>query len=153
EADEMTYDLHIIIRFEIERDLFAGKIRVMDLPNVWNDKMEAYLGVVPPNNGKEGVLQDIHWSGGMFGYFPTYSLGNIAAAQFWATMRRVMPDMDAKMEQGDFSGILGWLRQNVHAHGRMFPRDELLKRATGKVLGTEDYAQYLNNKYSKLYGL
>ena len=109
EADEMTYDLHIILRFEIERDLFAGKLSISDLPKEWNRKMEKYLGITPPNNGKEGVLQDVHWSQGSFGYFPTYSLGNMAAAQFWYTMRAAMPDMDKKIEAGDFSGILTWL--------------------------------------------
>jgi carboxypeptidase Taq len=153
EADEMTYDLHIIMRFEIERDLFAGKITVSELPVVWNRKMESYLGVTPPNDGKEGVLQDVHWSGGSFGYFPSYSLGNIAAAQFWYTMRAAMPDMDEQIARGKFANILAWLRENVHQQGRRFKRDELMKRATGKPLQTGDYIRYLKEKYSELYKL
>ncbi len=153
EADEMTYDLHIIMRFEIERDLFAGKISVSDLPAVWNRKMEDYLGVTPPNNGKGGVLQDVHWSGGSFGYFPSYSLGNIAAAQFWYAMRTAIPNMDQQMEQGKFGEILAWLRENVHVHGRRFKRDELMMRATGKPLRTADYVRYLSEKYGELYRL
>jgi carboxypeptidase Taq len=151
EADEMTYDLHIILRFEIERDLFAGKISVADLPEVWNAKMREYLGVTPPDNGKQGVLQDVHWSGGSFGYFPSYSLGNMAAGQFWFAMRAQMPDMDDKMAAGDFSGVLAWLRENVHHLGRRISRDELMIRATGKPLGTADYCRYLTEKYSALY--
>ncbi|MBU0507550.1 carboxypeptidase M32 [bacterium] len=153
EADELTYDLHIIIRFEIERDLFAGKIKVADLPQVWNEKIQTYLGVIPPNDGKEGVLQDVHWPAGLFGYFPSYSLGNIAAAQLWHALRRDLPNADAKVEAGDFSGILGWLREKVHVHGRGVSRDELLIRATGKPLQTADYARYLTDKYSALYHL
>lgn len=153
EADEMTYDLHIIMRFEIERDLFAGKIAVADLPAVWNQKMKDYLGLTPPNDGKKGVLQDVHWSGGSFGYFPSYSLGNVAAAQFWYTMRKAMPDMDQQIERGNFSDILSWLRENVHVHGRLFKRDELMQRATGKPLKTADYVKYLAEKYSELYKL
>jgi carboxypeptidase Taq len=153
EADEMTYDLHIILRFEIERDLFDGTISVNDLPKVWNQKMESYLGLTPPNDGKEGVLQDIHWSGGSFGYFPSYSLGNMAAAQLWYAMRSDLPNMDQQMSSGKFSDILQWLREHVHIHGRRFNRDELLKKATGKPLGTEDYIRYLREKYSALYKL
>ena len=153
EADEMTYDLHIIIRFEIERDLFAGKLAVADLPVVWNQKMEDYLGVTPPNDGKEGVLQDVHWSSGSFGYFPTYSLGNIAAAQLWYSMSAAVPNIEQQIERGHFNNILQWLRENVHVHGRRFKRDELLMRATGRPLETADYARYLTSKYTELYKL
>ncbi|HEY3294836.1 MAG TPA: carboxypeptidase M32 [bacterium] len=153
EADEMTYDLHIILRFEIERDLFAGKLSISDLPQAWNRKMEEYLGVTPPNNGKEGVMQDVHWSGGAFGYFPSYSLGNMAAGQFWYAMRAQMPGMDQQMEQGNFAEVLHWLRENVHQYGRRFVRNELMQKATGKPLGTADYIRYLNEKYSALYKL
>lgn len=153
EADEMTYDLHIIVRFEIERDLFNGSLSVSDLPKAWNRKMEDYLGVTPPNDGKEGVLQDVHWSGGAFGYFPSYSLGNIAAAQLWYSIQRDVPNVQQKIETGNFSEILAWLRTNVHRHGRRFKRDELMKKATGKPLGTADYIRYLNEKFSALYKL
>jgi carboxypeptidase Taq len=153
EADEMTYDLHIILRFEIERDLFTGKLSVSDLPKVWNRKMEEYLGVVPPNDGKEGVLQDVHWSGGSFGYFPSYSLGNIAAAQLWYGLRRDIPNIERKIESGQVADILAWLRTHVHRPGRRYTRDELMQRATGKPLGTTDYGRYLTEKFSALYKL
>lgn len=153
EADELTYDLHIILRFEIERDLFAGTLSVADLPAAWNKKMESYLGVTPPDDGRQGVLQDVHWSAGMFGYFPSYSLGNIAAAQLWAALRRDIPGTDEQIAAGEFADILNWLRGNVHIHGRRFKRDELLERATGKPLIVDDYADYLTNKFSKLYNL
>jgi len=153
EADEMTYDLHIILRFEIERDLFAGNLSVSDLPAAWNKKMEEYLGITPPNDGKEGVMQDVHWSGGSFGYFPSYSLGNMAAGQFWYAMRAKMPDMDKQMEKGNFADLLHWLRENVHQHGRRFIRNDLMQKATGKPLATTDYVRYLNEKYSALYQL
>jgi len=153
EADELTYDLHIILRFEIERDLFAGDISVSDLPSVWNKKIQSYLGITPPNDGKEGVLQDVHWSSGAFGYFPSYSVGNIIAGQLWKKMNADMPRMSAKIENGEFAEILAWLRENVHRHGRRYSRDELLKRATGKPLGTEDYLSYLTGKFTSLYNL
>lgn len=153
EADELTYDLHIIVRFEIERDLFGGKLSVSDLPEAWNAKMKSYLGVTPPDDGKQGVLQDVHWAIGSFGYFPSYTLGNIAAAQLWHAMRTALPEMDANMERGEFSSILNWLRENVHAHGRRYSRDELLIRATGHPLRVADYARYLTEKFSALYRL
>jgi carboxypeptidase Taq len=153
EADELTYDLHIILRFELERDLFAGVISVADLPNAWNQKIEAYLGITPPNNGKEGVMQDVHWAAGSFGYFPSYSVGNIAAGQMWKKMQADMPMMSKQIESGEFKEILAWLRENVHQQGRRFTRDELLMRATGKPLGTQDYLNYLTEKFSSLYKL
>ena len=153
EADQLTYDLHIIVRFEIERDLFAGAISVSDLPRAWNRKMESYLGLTPPNNGTDGVLQDVHWSGGMFGYFPSYSLGNVAAAQLWYALRRDVPTMDQQVQSGEFKEVLAWLRDRVHQHGRRYSRDELMQRATGKPLGTADYVRYLTDKFSALYKL
>jgi len=153
EADELTYDLHIIVRFEIERDLFGGKLAVSDLPEAWNAKMKSYFGITPPDDGKQGVLQDVHWSIGSFGYFPSYTLGNIAAAQLWYAMKEVLPEMDRAMETGDFSPILNWLRENVHIHGRRYSRDELMIHATGKPLGVADYARYLTEKYLALYRL
>jgi carboxypeptidase Taq len=153
EADELTYDLHIILRFEIERDLFANKISVSDLPKVWNQKIEDYLGLTPPNDGKEGVMQDVHWGMGSFGYFPSYSVGNICAAQLWKTMNAAMPDMERKIEAGDFGDILNWLIKNVHEQGRSYSRDELMKRATGKPMAVADYVSYLTEKYSRLFKL
>lgn len=153
EADELTYDLHIILRFELERDLFAGVISVADLPGAWNKKIEAYLGITPPNDGKEGVMQDVHWAAGSFGYFPSYSVGNIAAGQMWKKMQADMPTISKQIESGEFKEILAWLRENVHQQGRRFTRDELLMRATGKPLGTQDYLSYLTEKFSSLYRL
>jgi carboxypeptidase Taq len=153
EADEMTYDLHIILRFEIERDLFSGAISVSDLPKVWNKKFEAYLGLTPPDDGKRGVMQDIHWAMGSFGYFPSYSVGNIAAAQFWSKMNQDMPNMDAQIEAGNFKDILNWLIKNVHERGRCYSRDDLMKKVTGEPLNVKHYADYLTKKYSKLYKL
>lgn len=153
EADELTYDLHIILRFEVERDLFDGTISVSDLPRVWNKKFEDYLGLTPPNDGKEGVMQDIHWAMGSFGYFPSYSVGNIAAAQFWAKMKQDMPKLEQQIESGDFKDVLHWLVKNVHEMGRRYSRDELMKRATGTPLDVKHYAQYLTEKFGKLYGV
>ena len=153
EADELTYDLHIILRFEIERDLFAGVISVSDLPAVWNKKVETYLGITPPDDGKQGVMQDVHWAGGSFGYFPSYSVGNIAAGQLWKKMNSDMPNMSKQIESGNFGEILSWLRQNVHLLGRRYSRDELLIKATGKPLETEGYLTYLTEKFGSLYKL
>ncbi len=153
EADELTYDLHIILRFELERDLFSGALSVSDLPTAWNTKFENYLGIKPPDNGKNGVLQDVHWSEAYFGYFPSYSLGNMVAGQLWATMRKEMPQMDAQIEKGQFGDILNWLRTKVHRQGRRFSRDELLTQATGKPLSTSDYRDYLTAKFTQLYKL
>lgn len=153
EADELTYDLHIILRFEIERDLFAGVISVSDLPKVWNKKVETYLGVTPPDDGKQGVMQDVHWSSGAFGYFPSYSVGNIAAGQLWKKMNQDMPAMNKQIETGNFAEILEWLRTHVHRLGRRYSRDELLIKATGKPLGTDGYLNYLTEKFGSLYQL
>lgn len=153
EADELTYDLHIILRFEIERDLFAGVISVSDLPSVWNKKIQSYLGLTPPDDGKQGVMQDVHWSGGSFGYFPSYSVGNIIAGQLWKKMNADISNMTQQIEKGEFRDILDWLGEHVHKLGRRYTRDELLIRATGKPLGTEDYLSYLTEKFSALYKL
>ncbi|MBU1920703.1 carboxypeptidase M32, partial [bacterium] len=122
-----------------------------DLPTVWNKKFEDYLGLTPPNNGKEGVMQDIHWAMGSFGYFPSYSVGNIAAAQFWAKMKEDMPKLEQQIETGDFKDILNWLIVNVHEQGRRYSRDDLMKRATGTPLDVKHYANYLTEKFTKLY--
>ena len=152
EADELTYNLHIIIRFEIERDLIEGKIEVKDLPTQWNQKYHDYLGIDPANDA-EGVLQDVHWSSGLFGYFPTYSLGNIYAAQFAATLRQAHPDMDARLAKGETAFIREWQRANIHRWGKLYDGDELCRRVTGEGLNPKHLITYLTDKFTRVYGL
>jgi carboxypeptidase Taq len=152
EADEVTYNLHIILRFELEQGLIAGEIAPRDLPEIWNAKMTEYLGVTPPAD-TDGVMQDIHWPGGLIGYFPSYTIGNVASIQFFAAARRAHPDLLDRIRRGEFATLLGWLREHVHAHGRkFFPRD-LLARATGDPLTPVPYLEYLQTKFSELYGI
>ncbi len=150
EADEVTYNLHIILRFELETRLIASEIDVDDLPRLWNQKMRDDLGVEVPNDAL-GVLQDTHWGAGLLGYFPTYALGNLYAAQLWATIRRDVPDLDARLAQGDFNVVLGWLRQRIHRFGRMYRPSELIQRATGEPLNPDYLIRYLNDKYGTMY--
>jgi carboxypeptidase Taq len=146
EADEVTYNLHILLRFELERKLLEGSLRVVDLPEAWNAKMREYLDVTPANDSV-GVLQDVHWSGGLIGYFPTYTLGNLLSAQLWETMRMAVPDHETLIETGKFAPLLAWLREHVHTFGRSVEPNELIVQATGKPLSTEAYKQYLDDKY------
>ena len=150
EADELTYCLHIILRFEIETDLMNDRINVNDLPEIWNEKMDQFLGIVPEND-KEGVLQDMHWSGGSIGYFPTYAIGTIYAAQLYKALTNEHPDTSDEIERGKFLSILEWLRKNVHNYGRMYTADEIIKKACGKGLNSKDLTDYLEDKYYKLY--
>lgn len=152
EADEATYNLHIMLRLELEIALMEGSLNVKDLPQAWNARMQKFLGVTPPND-RLGVLQDVHWSGGMFGYFPTYALGNLIAAQIWDRMTAGMPDVNDRMEKGDFSMILHWLRENLHRHGSKFEPQDLVKRVTGSKISSEPYMAYLNAKYGEIYDL
>lgn len=152
EADEVTYGLHIMLRFELEQDLIAGKLRTADLPDAWNAKSEELIGVVPTSDA-EGVLQDIHWSMGAFGYFPTYQLGNLYAAQFSATMERDLPEMHEDVAEGRFDRILGWLRDRIHRHGSAKTADELLGEVTGEGLNADHYMNYLTQKYGDIYRL
>ena len=152
EADEATYNLHIILRFEIETALMEGKITVGDLPEIWNSKMEEYLGIRPPDDAK-GVLQDVHWSAGYIGYFPTYALGNLMASQLWVKIEEDIPNLSRQIERGEFGDLLAWLRENIHQHGAKFEPMELLKRATGSSLSPEPYLDYLVSKYMDIYKL
>jgi len=153
EADELTYHMHIILRFEIERDLIAGDLDVAEVPAVWNDKMEEYLGVRPETDA-DGCLQDIHWSHGTFGYFPTYSLGSVLAAQLDAAMRADLDaDVDRLVRDGEFDPIAGWLRENVHRHGQRYPTDELIERATGEAFTADHFVAYADGKFRSLYGV
>lgn len=152
EADEVTYNLHILIRFELERALFAGELQAADLPSAWNARYEQYLGITPPNN-RDGVLQDVHWSAGLIGYFPTYALGNLYAAQFYAKAEADVGDLAGSFARGDFRPLLNWLRENVHRHGQRYTAAELVQRATGKPLSSGPLMKYLTEKMSELYGL
>ena len=151
EADEVTYGLHVILRFELESALIAGRLSVADLPGAWKEKMRELLGVVPPSDAK-GCLQDVHWSAGLFGYFPSYSLGNLYAAQFWAAMRKDMPDLEERIERGDLASVLGWLGPRIHEGGSTYTPSELVLRVTGSPLDARHFVSYLNEKYSRIYG-
>ena len=152
EADEATYNLHIMLRFELERALLEDDLSVDDLPQAWNDRFEAYLGIRPPDHAR-GVLQDIHWSGGSVGYFPTYALGNLIAAQWWEKIHEDLPDVEDQIAQGEFGELLAWLRSNIHQHGAKFMPNELIQRVTGKELTAQPYLTYLKSKFGALYGL
>lgn len=152
EADEATYNMHVMLRLEIEIALMEGKLMVKDLPEAWNERMRNYLGITPPNN-RQGVLQDVHWSFGMVGYFPTYALGNLISVQLWQVIRKDIPDLDAQIEKGDFSRLLDWLRKNVHHHGAKFEPQALVQRVTGSKIDPQPYMNYLREKYSDVYGL
>ena len=152
EADEASYNLHIMLRFELEMDMIAGKVKVADLPKEWNQRFEAFLGVVPPTD-KLGVLQDVHWSSGLLGYFPTYALGNLLAAQYFRKALQDRPSIPNDIANGKFDTLLGWLRENIHRHGRKFTAEELTQRVTGESIDPKYYMQYLDTKYSDIYGL
>ncbi|GAB6930126.1 carboxypeptidase [Paenibacillus sp. JCM 10914] len=150
EADELTYNLHIIIRYEIEKMLFNEGLAVKDLPETWNKKYKEYLGIMPPNDGV-GVLQDVHWSGGDFGYFASYSLGNMYAAQFVNTMRKEIPNLDQLVEEGNLFPIKEWLTDKVHKYGKTETPSEIILRVTGEELNPDYLADYLEAKYKEIY--
>ncbi|GAB3415428.1 carboxypeptidase M32 [Haloparvum alkalitolerans] len=152
EADELTYHMHIVVRFEIERDLIRGDLDVEDVPEVWNDKYEEYLGIRPENDA-EGCLQDIHWSHANFGYFPTYSLGSVMAAQLFAAAEEDIDDLEGKIAAGEFDDLHAWLGENVHQHGSRYETNELVKRATGEDFAADDFLAYVESKYGDLYDL
>ena len=152
EADELTYNMHIILRFELEQALINGDLAVADLPAAWNDKMRELLGVVPPDD-RQGVLQDIHWSRPGFGYFPTYALGNLYAAQLYEAAVAQQPAIAEEMAQGQVTSLLAWLGEHIHQHGRKFTPAELVQRATGRALSHEAFVRYVTNKFSSIYEL
>jgi carboxypeptidase Taq len=152
EADEATYNLHVIVRFEIERELFAGRLEVAELPGRWNDLYDELLGIRPADDA-EGVLQDIHWSMGSFGYFPTYTLGTLAAAQLFAAARAQLGDLEDGLAAGDFAPLLAWLREHVHRHGSRYRPGDLIARATGKPLAPDDFLTYLREVTAEVYAL
>lgn len=151
ESDELTYNLHIIIRYEIERLLFTEDIDINELPNIWNRKYEEYLGMTPSTNA-EGVLQDIHWAFGLYGYFPTYALGSAYAAQIAAHMEKDL-DIEALMKAQDFKAIKEWLTEKIHQHGKIYAPNQLFQRSFGEEFNADYYIKYLTKKYSKLYEL
>jgi carboxypeptidase Taq len=145
DADELTYTMHIQLRYELENQLLDGKLAVRNLRDAWNAGMERLL--VKPQNDLEGVLQDVHWAVGSFGYFPSYALGAVMAAQLFDALRAVVPEVETQIARGDFSGLMGWLRENVHRQGARVSAQELLKNATGKPLSATAALRYLETKY------
>jgi carboxypeptidase Taq len=152
EADEVTYNLHIMLRFEMELDLLEGRITAREAPDVWNEKMQEYLGIRPPSDTL-GILQDTHWSGGLFGYFSTYSLGNILSVQFYEAALAAHPSIPSEIEAGRFETLRGWLTEHIYRYGRMFEPVELVERATGRPLTIDPYVSYLKTKFGELYRL
>jgi carboxypeptidase Taq len=152
EADELTYHMHIILRFEIERDLVRGDLDVSEVPRVWNEKMDEYLGVRPDTDA-DGCLQDIHWSHGYFGYFPTYSLGSVLAAQLYDSAAEDIGDLDAQVRDGEFDALHEWLTDNVHSHGCRYETDDLVREATGEPFTADYFIEYAREKFGALYDL
>lgn len=149
-SNEIYYNLHILLRFEFEIGLIEGTIKVKDLHRLWNQKMREYIGIAPKND-VEGVLQDIQWSMGYFGYFPTYTLGTIYAAQLYAAMKKLMPSIEKDISKGDFKRIRKWLKENIHQQGARMLTDDIIKKVCGKGLNPDSFINYLNDKYSKIY--
>jgi carboxypeptidase Taq len=152
EADEATYNLHIMLRMDLEIALMENQLKVKDLPETWRSRFQEYLGITPPDDA-QGVLQDVHWSAGMIGYFPSYALGNLIGAQLWELIHADIPDLDDQIRRGEFSAWLGWLREKVHRYGAMFEPQELIQRITGSKIDPAPFMRYLNRKYSAIYGL
>ena len=150
EADEATYNLHIMLRLELEIALMDGSLAVRDLPDAWNSHMQDYLGITPPDDA-QGVLQDVHWSGGMIGYFSTYALGNLVSVQIWEKILDDIPDLEGQITSGDFSALLDWLRNKVHRFGAKYEPQKLVMQVTGSKIDPNPYMRYLSNKYGEIY--
>jgi len=151
-ADESTYNLHVMLRLELEIGMVEGKFAVKDLPEIWNEKMNDYLGIVPPDDAK-GVLQDVHWSSGLMGYFSTYALGNLISAQLWEKINQDIKDLDDQIGKGKFDSLLGWLHEKIHIYGRKYDPQDIGQKVTGSKIDSAAYVRYLTNKYSDIYGL
>ncbi len=151
EADEATYNLHVMLRFEIELALMENRLQVKDLPDYWNTKFNEYFGITPPDNSR-GVLQDVHWSSGYIGYFPTYSIGNVISVQLWEAIRKDIPNLDELIEKAEFKPLHAWLVENVHRHGAKYECQELVQRVTGSKIDPQPYLRYLETKYRDIYG-
>lgn len=151
-ADEATYNLHIMLRLELEIGMVDGTMKVKDLPEIWNTKMKEYLGITPANDA-QGVLQDIHWSGGSIGYFSTYALGNLVSAQLWEKINKDIKDLDEQIRKGKFDELLGWLHEKIHVYGHKYDPQDLVQKVTGSKIDSAAYVRYLTRKYSDIYGL
>jgi len=151
EADEATYNLHILLRFEMERAFFSGDLKVDDIPAAWNEKFKSYFGLTPKDDA-QGCLQDVHWSAGLIGYFPTYALGNLYAAQFFAKADADLGGLHAQFAKGEFAPLKRWLHDNIHCHGRRYLANQLIERVTGKPLSHDALMAYMNKKFGELYG-
>jgi carboxypeptidase Taq len=152
DADEVTYNLHVMVRFEVEQSLMDGGLKPLDVPEAWNAKMRDYLRIAPPDD-RRGCLQDVHWSAGLIGYFPTYTLGNLGAAQLFAAARNELGDLDRAFANGEYRPLLDWLRDRVHRHGMRFKPAELIERAASRPLAADEFMTSLEAKYVTLYGL
>jgi carboxypeptidase Taq len=152
EADEVTYNLHIVLRFELESAMLAGTLEAADLPGAWNERMGRLLGC-KPERSRDGVLQDVHWSAGLIGYFPTYALGNLYGAQLMQRLRRDLPDLDGRLARGELVDVKIWLNRNVHVHGRRYLAPELCRRVTGAPLTAGAALEHLERKYGEIYGV
>lgn len=152
EADEATYGMHIIVRFELEQELIEGRLAVRDLPAAWNARFKEYLGLDVPDDAS-GALQDVHWGSGLIGYFPTYALGNLIAGQLWQQVHADVADLDEQLAAGELTGLREWLRENVHRHGAKLPTNELLQRVVGGPISVSPFVTYLKRKLSDVYGL
>lgn len=150
ESDEVTYNLHIILRIEIEKELIEGKIKVKDIPEVWNEKMKNYLGIIPPNDSL-GALQDIHWAWSMFGYFPTYLIGDILAAQIFHKISRIIPDLENKLKNCFLEPITGFLNNNLHKYGKTLTAAEAISNLTGENLNIKYFKEHLEKRFSQVY--
>ena len=152
EADEVTYNLHILLRFELEYALLKGDLSPKDLPGAWNEKFKQFFGITPPTDA-DGCMQDVHWSAGYIGYFPTYTLGNLYSAQFFAKAKEDIKDLDTQFAAGNFSELKKWLNKNIHSHGKRYRAEKLVQVVTGKPLSHQPLMSYLKTKYGELYGL
>jgi len=152
EADEVTYNLHILLRFELEQAFFKGDLKPEDIPGVWNEKFKSYFKITPPDDA-QGCLQDVHWSSGYIGYFPTYSLGNLYASQFFNQAKQDLGDLDSQFVKGEFANLKNWLRKNIHERGQRYRAEKLAEVVTGESLSHRPLMDYLKTKYGELYGV
>jgi carboxypeptidase Taq len=152
EADEATYNLHIMLRMELEIALMEGSLAVKDLPEAWNARMQEYLGLMPPNDAM-GVMQDVHWSNGLVGYFPTYALGNLVSVQLWEKINQDIPNLEELVEKGEFGELLNWLQTKIHKVGTKYEPQDLIQKVTGSKIDPKPYLRYLKTKFGQIYGL